>query len=60
MNLIKKSVGQLNQEANQSPRQSAEEVMAIFDKLADEDFAKEYGIEIEDIPAFVAMMKAEL
>jgi len=56
---IEKSVGQLNEEANQEARQSADEAMAFFDKWADEDFATEYGIEVEDIPAFIAKMRGE-
>jgi len=55
----KKSAGQLNEETAFAPPQSVAEVMAIFDKWADEVFAEEHGIKVEDVPAFIAKMRGE-
>jgi|GEM_PF-4818368 len=54
---IEKSAGKLNQEAALAPLESADETMAFFDKWADEDFAKEHGIEVSEITAFIAKMR---
>jgi hypothetical protein len=55
-----KSQGQLNEEVSADCVDlTTEQELAIIDAIADADFAKEYGIEVKDIQAFIAKMQRE-